>query len=221
MGHKALCVYQLSGQHRCSEQPSTRRECSTSPTPLLSGGRPLRGTQTWSHRSHSATVRSTLFPLTWPTDSQRRAWEISLRAKEPPRIWSNQPGTEPRPSTLDPRPSQARRLERGPRWLAAAQTTDERVRKAPVGSTWSFDCHLPHKPQSAPLRQPQPRPIAVTAAQRRSQHVTPTSPIHTRAAAREELFRGGGREARTRRKEVEKRWAVFSASDFTSPPRRY
>lgn len=221
MGHKALCVYQLSGQHRCSEQPSTRRECSTSPTPLLSGGRPLRGTQTWSHRSHSATVRSTLFPFTWPTDSQRRAWEISLRAKEPPRIWSNQPGTEPRPSTLDPRPSQARRLERGPRWLAAAQTTDERVRKAPVGSTWSFDCHLPHEPQSAPLRQPQPRPIAVTAAQRRSQHVTPTSPIHTRAAAREELFRGGGREARTRREEVEKRWAVFSASDFTFPPRRY
>lgn len=108
-------------------------------------------------------------------------------------------------------------LSEAPGWLAA-QTTDE---KAPVGSTWSFDCHLPHEPQSAPLRQPRPRPIAVTAAQRRSQHVTPTSPIHTRAAAREELFRGGGREARTRRKEVEKRWAVFSASDFTSPPRRY
>lgn len=149
MGHKALCVYQLSGQHRCSEQPSTRRECSTSPTPLLSGGRPLRGTQTWSHQSHSATVRSTLFPFTWPTDSQRRAWEISLRAKEPPRIWSNQPGTEPRPSTLDPRPSQARRLERGPRWLAAAQGTDHRRASAEGPGRLHLELRLSSPPQAA------------------------------------------------------------------------
>lgn len=131
-----MCVYQLSGQHRCSEQPSTRRECSTSPTPLLSGGRPLRGTQTWSHQSHSATVRSTLFPFTWPTDSQRRAWEISLRAKEPPRICSNQPGTEPRPSTLDPRRQED--LSEAPGgWRRHRPQTSEcgRPRSAPPGAS--------------------------------------------------------------------------------------